>query len=345
MPFLIISGERYALENGETVLGGHGRRALHAESLAHLQPFAAIDCSRDAPTTIRALLGGSSPVTLNGVPLQPEPDVLQHLDRVEVPGLVVVYGEMRRPGRSARAGGDTQATALVPLTQVHGEPTGSTGGRLTRLSDQSVQPVPASGLTIGRDPASEIVIDAKEVSRKHVTIAPSLLGYTLTDHSYRGVWVNGFRVDGHCVLGQRDVIRVDEEDFRFEADVASFEPDMPPEADAATAAVESRDRAASPVLASIEVMSDGPLKGTSFRIARPTVQIGRGRYNDVRLADDTVSGRHASLVRRGKSWIIFDVRSRNGTFVEGQAVRDHRVLPSECELQFGKLKLLFRAAM
>jgi pSer/pThr/pTyr-binding forkhead associated (FHA) protein len=341
MPFVIISGERFALEYGETVLGGHGDRALEAEPLAHLAPFAVIEYPSDAPSTIRPL--GKKSVTLNGAPLGAEPEMLQHLDRIEVDGLVLVYGEMRMVERSARpTGGDTQKTTLVPMVvHAYGEPTASTGGRLIRLADASVHHVPEGGLTIGRDPSSAIVLDSKEVSRKHVSISSSLLGYTITDHSYRGVWVNGTRIEGSHLLGQRDTIRVGGENFRFEADVAKFEPTWRSEDDVTTAAGRAGGKARH--LASLEVVSDGPLKGQRFRVARPTVQIGRSKFNDVQLPDDTVSARHASLVRRGNNWIIFDVRSLNGTFVEGQVVRDHRVLPNVCELQLGTLKLLFHA--
>jgi pSer/pThr/pTyr-binding forkhead associated (FHA) protein len=341
MPFVIINGERLALEQGETVLGGHGERALETEALAHLEPFAVLNHPLDGPGTIRAL--DDHDVTLNGMPIGPEPDVLRHLDRIEASGIVLVYGESRRVARESRAGhGRTEQTAIVPIVPSHGEPTASTGGRLTRLQDRSVHPIVDGGLTLGRDAASGIVLTAKDVSKKHATISPSLLGYTLTDHSYRGVWVNGSRVDRSCVLGQRDVIRINDDEFRFEADPTSFEPDIRREEDASIAAGVSLDKSHE-VVASIEVVSNGPLKGTRFRLARPTAQIGRSRYNDVRLIDESVSARHASLVRRGNRWIIFDVDSANGTYVEGQRVRDQRVLPDHCELQLGVVRLLFRA--
>jgi pSer/pThr/pTyr-binding forkhead associated (FHA) protein len=356
MPFIIVGSERRTLESGETVLGGDGARGLHAESLAHIPPFAAIVCTRDGPSTIRAV--GSEPVRLNGAPLGAEPNVLQHLDRIEVDGVVLVYGDSRILRKDGYSIGDTQKTTIVALDDGYGEPTASTGGQLTRLADRSVHPISARGLTIGRDPSSDIVLISRDVSPKHVTIVPALLGYTLTDHSYRGVWVNGSRIESSCVLRQRSEIRVDTETFRFEADVGFFEPDFEggaPSLKASATRVRREEdaaiAAASPVvaedtgvtLATLEVVSDGRLKGQVFRIGRATVQIGRSRYNDVRLDEDSVSSRHASLVMRDNRWIVFDVRSTNGTYVEGQLVHDARVLPSACELRFGRLKLMFRS--
>ena len=341
MPFVIISGERIALEHGETVLGGHGDRALEAEALAHAAPLAVLNHPLEGPCTVQALDGNH--VTLNGMPLGPEPEVLRHLDRIEVGGIVLVYGDTRRIVRDGRPGyGRTEKTAMVAIIPSHGEPTASTGGRLTRLQDRSVHPIGDGGLTLGSDPASGIVVLAKDVSKKHATILPSLLGYTLTDHSYRGVWVNGSRIDRACVLGQRDVIRIGDDDFRFEADPTSLEPDIRREEDAAIAAGVALDDSGE-ALASIEVLSNGPHKGTRFRLTRPTAQIGRSGSNDVRLIDESVSARHASLVRRENGWIIFDVASANGTYVEGQRVLDQRELPDRCELQLGIVRLLFRA--
>jgi pSer/pThr/pTyr-binding forkhead associated (FHA) protein len=358
MPFIIVGSERCTLESGETVLGGDVARGLHAESIAHISPFAAIVCTRDGPSTIRAV--GSEPVRLNGAPLGAEPNVLQHLDRIEVAGIVLVYGDSRILPRDGHAIRDTQRTTIVALDDGYGEPTASTGGQLTRLADRSVHPISARGITIGRDPSSDIVLTSRDVSPKHVTIVPALLGYTLTDHSYRGVWVNGSRIESSCVLRQRSEIRVDTETFRFEADVGFFEPDFEsasPSLKASAARVRREEDAAiaatapavaeetGVALATLEVVSDGRLKGQVFRIARATVQIGRSQYNDVRLDEDSVSSRHASLVMRDNRWIIFDVRSTNGTYVEGQLVHDHRVLPSACELRFGRLKLMFHSVV
>lgn len=358
MPFIIVDGERCTLEAGETVLGGDSARGLHAEPIAHLPPFAVVTCTDDGPSTIRAL--SAERVTLNGAPLGLEPGVLQHLDRIEVARIVLVYGDSRVVRRAGYAIGDTQEmTTIVALDHGYGEPTASTGGQLIRLADRSVHPVSERGLTIGRHPSSDVVLESSAVSPKHLAIVPALLGYTLTDYSYRGVWVNGSRIEGSCVLCQRDVIRVDTETFRFEADTGSFEPDFAGEAprlsgsaarvrreeDAAIAATMplAPEPESEETLATLEVLSDGKLKGHTFRVARPTVQIGRSRYNDVRLDEDTVSGRHASLVLRDNRWIIFDVRSTNGTYVEGQVVHDHRVLPNVCEVRLGSLRLMFRS--
>lgn len=344
MSFVIIRGERLALELGETILGGGGEGALAVGALAHLPPFAVIDYPVDGESTVRAL--GPLAPTLNAVPLGRSPEPLRHGDRIEVGDLVIAYGEMQTAGRTKhRTGAAAGEAPLGSLAQ--SEPTAASGGRLVRLRDGTVHGVPEGGLSIGRDPDSGIPLASKDVSRTHAAIAPTLLGYTLTDQSANGVWVNGARVEGACVLGQGDVIRIGTEDFRFEADAASFEPAVRPEEHPLPAAAPvpgSRAGAnGATLLASIEVLSDGTLKGARFRIERPTAQLGRGPQNDVQLQDASVSGSHASLVLRGRTWHVLDLESRNGTFVEGEAVKGQRVLPNVCELRLGSLTLLFRA--
>lgn len=225
MSFLIIGGERFALEYGETVLGGRGQDSLAAEPLADLSPFAVVMHAVGAPTTIRAV--GALPVTVSGSSLRREPDVLQHGDRIEISGLVLAYGEMRAAGRTSPAKGAPEESPLGAFLQSAGEPTASTGGRMTRLRDLSVRPVSAAGVTIGRDPSCDLVLSSKEASRVHAVIVPSVLGYVLTDKSANGVLIDGARVEGSRVLRQGDIIRIADEDFRFEADPASFEPEMP----------------------------------------------------------------------------------------------------------------------
>jgi hypothetical protein len=50
----------------------------------------------------------------------------------------------------------------------------------------------------------------------------------------------------------------------------------------------------------------------------PVVNIGRGDYNDVVIADPSVSTMHAKLQRRDTIWILTDLGSTNGTYVEGE---------------------------
>jgi pSer/pThr/pTyr-binding forkhead associated (FHA) protein len=356
MAFVIIEGERYALDSGETILGGTGEGRLDAREIAHLPAVVAITFPIDGPTTARSL--GAMPVTLNGSALEAVPRALRHGDRMEVAGLGIAYGDIRKAGRTAHVSAVKRPTSPGDLLQgTHTAPSACTGGKVTRLTDRAQFAVPEGGLTLGRDPSCDVILTSEGISRRHASIAPGLLGYTLKDTSTNGVWVNGAKVEGSHVLGLGDVLRLGGEEFRFEADEASFElfelvPEMPLAAPveprtvetpavAEPAPVPTREVEA-PLLATLEVISEGAMKGQRFRLDRPTVQLGRGPHNEVRLNDDSVSTTHASLVQRGNRWVILDLGSRNGTFVEGEIVREQRELPTICELRLGMLVMLFR---
>jgi pSer/pThr/pTyr-binding forkhead associated (FHA) protein len=188
--------------------------------------------------------------------------------------------------------------------------------------------VPPSGLNIGRDPVCQVVLQATSVSRQHALIAPSLHGYIITDRSTNGVQVNSVKVRGSQQLGQGDFIRIGEHEFRFEI-VAPLEQPEPNEA----------DRRA---LAMIEVLSDGPLRGARFPVERPVIHVGRSAENDVRIADDSVSGAHATLLRRGSVWHLIDLASTNGTFIDEQRIDGEATIKGSVEIRFGAVKVSFR---
>lgn len=341
MSFVVIAGERYALPIGETLLGGSADDTLPAPELAAIEPSAVVTLLPDGTATLRATYGGQ--VSIDGSPVRGE-IALRHGLRVEAGGVAMVFGDIAASGTTSHVASvaDDALAALAGVTQ--GEPTSDTGGRLT-LADGTVVDIPSSGLTIGRDPSCGLPLADNEVSRRHATITPSLYGYTLTDHSANGVAVNGVRVDGSIVLGMRDVIRVGGFELRFAADRAELEPQSP-----ASERVPSDPRLAVPpdvarqrgkLLATLEVLNVGPLRGTRYRIERPTVHVGRGMHNEIRLTDDSVSSSHATISRRGSRWVVLDLGSTNGSYVDGERITE-RTLQGPVELRFGNVKLSFR---
>lgn len=72
---------------------------------------------------------------------------------------------------------------------------------------------------------------------------------------------------------------------------------------------------------------------------KPTQVIGRSSQADVKLADPSVSRRHAELVRAAfHQWKLRDLGSHNGTFVNGERVEDAVVQPGD-EIGIGAFTL------
>jgi hypothetical protein len=96
--------------------------------------------------------------------------------------------------------------------------------RLRRADGGSAVEVLDRGLMIGRDQDSDLVVSGAHVSRRHGIVRRSAHGYVLTDVSRNGIYVNGRRVDGARVLRVGDVVRIGEDEFRFEAGCATGDP-------------------------------------------------------------------------------------------------------------------------
>lgn len=81
-------------------------------------------------------------------------------------------------------------------------------------------------------------------------------------------------------------------------------------------------------------------QGTRFRLDDATVSLGRGTSNTIQLHDTEISRDHAELYRRGNVFIVRDLNSSNGTFVNGRPVKEYE-LASGDQLQLGRTLLLY----
>jgi len=70
------------------------------------------------------------------------------------------------------------------------------------------------------------------------------------------------------------------------------------------------------------IATSGPLAGRKFPV-RTRVSIGRGSGNYIQLASAQVSRKHAIVEKRGDSFALTDLGSRNGTSLNGKPVQSH----------------------
>ncbi len=84
----------------------------------------------------------------------------------------------------------------------------------------------------------------------------------------------------------------------------------------------------------------GSDQGVRFELEGSAVGVGRDAANPVQLHDTEVSRQHAEIRRVDKSYVIADLNSSNGTFVNGKRVRQHR-LASGDQVQVGGTLMLF----
>jgi pSer/pThr/pTyr-binding forkhead associated (FHA) protein len=74
------------------------------------------------------------------------------------------------------------------------------------------------------------------------------------------------------------------------------------------------------------------------------VTVGRGQDADLVLADELVSRRHARITPTGSGAVVEDLGSRNGTFVNGEAIYGPTRLEPGDQLQLGVTLVELRSA-
>lgn len=88
------------------------------------------------------------------------------------------------------------------------------------------------------------------------------------------------------------------------------------------------------------VLVRGPQRGTEFVIASDVIRVGKAADNDLVLVDETVSRVHFEIVRDAKGYLVRDLKSTNGTFLDSAEVKEAYlragsvIRAGECELKF-----------
>ena len=91
-------------------------------------------------------------------------------------------------------------------------------------------------------------------------------------------------------------------------------------------------------LAVVESAGDEPAVGTTIALG-PINSIGRNVNSTIFIDDDFVSGGHAMLTFRGRSWFIEDQGSTNGTYVNGHLIDRPVALSFGDELTIGRVRM------
>lgn len=88
------------------------------------------------------------------------------------------------------------------------------------------------------------------------------------------------------------------------------------------------------------IMRSGPTPGASFILEGDQLTVGRDATNEIVINDAEISRRHARLTFQGGKYVLEDLGSTNGTFVNGQRLAGPRVLKAGEVVQFGEQIML-----
>jgi DNA-binding response OmpR family regulator len=93
------------------------------------------------------------------------------------------------------------------------------------------------------------------------------------------------------------------------------------------------------------ILREGQSPRHQWVIEKPEVFLGRSEECDIHLPARAVSRRHAQITQTDRGYILRDLGSKNGTFVNGQEVEGSRVLHDGDEVQIAlAVRLLFVGA-
>lgn len=348
--------DRCVVQAGTYSLGGRGATALPLASLAHAPEVATIVIPPSGAPTLQRLTA-SVLVRLNQTPIGIAPKTLPDGVEIEFDGYRLLFNTDHAGVATvttvavAEDADDDRMTAEHPvLPEERATQVGK--ARVVNVRTGETIDLGESRVVIGRDDGCDCVLAGMDVSRRHCSITPVQGGYLLRDESANGTLINGSRVLGTYLLDHGDIMRVADHELRFEVEGGIERPSSSTAAPTAILDVSRlraehaddapAERREAPIIANLEIVR-GPYSGASFSIDRPVCSIGRAAESDVRIRDDSVSSNHATLLRKGSAWFVVDLRSANGTFVDGLRIAGERELTSGSRLKLGRVELMFRA--
>src|SRR5438094_2611840 len=372
-------GQRFTLPQGDVLLGSDPSSAIPLAVPGVLPRHAKLKSLPDGQVVISKAVPEAE-VLINGVRLGAEPTPLLHGDKVEIAGQELTFVDERRSGSTqyvqAMSVPQAMAQAKAEAKGGKGGATANTGGRVVSLTDGREYAVAGSSVGFGLDASGDEVVSGKDVSRRHAEIVPTPKGYLPVDSSTNGTSVNDVRVEGQRLLARADVITIGEEKFRFYADTAAPSPppanppsgrgpaasapsavpppSVPPTKGSAPAVGERlretvhgvpaapppSARPSGGALANFLVRA-GALKGQRLIVKTPVVNIGRAAYNNVLFPAEAVATTHAKLQRREGVWVLVDLDSTNGTFIDGDQVKGEAPLAPGATVRFGDVSTVF----
>ena len=381
MALLELGGKKFTIPVGEVTLGSDAGCAISLAGAAVLPRHALLQGQADGQVIIRKAspaadvlingvrLGAEPTPLLHGDKVEVGGHELTFVDERRSGSTQYVQAfTPATAGAPAKAG--VKPAAI-----------GVTGGRVVSLTDGREYVITGASLVFGREAGCDVVVPGKDVSRRHAEIVQTPKGYLLVDSSTNGTFVNEERVEGQRILARADVIRLGDEQFRFYADVApttaapppppgpaTSPPAVPPAPPPGAQQAGGPGQAAPPpgatdrlrhtvhgleafvpasprpssggALASFLVRSGG-LVGQRLSVRSPVVNIGRADYNDLVVPDPSVSTSHAKLQRREGIWVLVDLDSTNGTFVDGERVKGEAPPAPGATVRFGDVQLVF----
>lgn len=188
------------------------------------------------------------------------------------------------------------------------------------------------GKTIGRGQANDIVLDEEGVNGFHADLKVEGQMVTLSDiNTASGTFLNGKKISGTMPVRVGDVITIQGVELEL-VDASEGAPEGKTLVLSGTALLEMG-------VGGWSIMADsGPEKGQVIAV-KETIMIGRALECDLSILEPGLSRKHAELtLDQGDLWIR-DLKSSNGTYVNGKKVELQELKDGD-NLQFEKVRFI-----
>jgi len=90
------------------------------------------------------------------------------------------------------------------------------------------------------------------------------------------------------------------------------------------------------------VVTAGALAGTKITLGEAPITIGRAEDSTLVITDDYASARHARLMPRDGQWVLEDLGSTNGTYLDRTKVSGPTPVPLGVPIRIGRTSLELR---
>jgi pSer/pThr/pTyr-binding forkhead associated (FHA) protein len=191
-------------------------------------------------------------------------------------------------------------------------------------------------IRIGRGRRSQIVIQDNEVSRSHCRLIRVLDDYEIHDlNSTNGTFVDGQKVgSGGWLLSQRVIIELgDSITFEYIPSDVAMGTSIP--VSDAEPMPENRTHY-------LVVKQESLPQPEIYLLDRVTVSIGRDVDNDIVLQEPEASRHHVKLTLSDKGYLVEDLNTLNGTFVNDERVQGQHLLTNADLILIGtRLKIWY----
>jgi pSer/pThr/pTyr-binding forkhead associated (FHA) protein len=208
--------------------------------------------------------------------------------------------------------------------------------------------IAANPFVMGRSPSCSLPLDEALASREHANVIFESGTFWVVDNGSRnGTLLNEEKITTKKELRDGDEIGIGATRIKFVLD--KTEDDADDDKTRVASAADLKEEVPGQAVVQKKEIGDfdvklriveGPLAGGNFRNWEGPLTMGRGLNNNVVLVDDAISTAHAQIVQEGNDYYVEDLKSSNGTFLDGVKVQKNKLSNGQ-KIKLGVSTLIF----